>query len=945
MLGLAQSIHEQHENGTADFALELYHYSILSPYLTAKLELRKGVVVVDIKIPSTSCIVDSLAITRLTEVVLVDPSIILLPRPAHMQQKKMKSFSPALLCQSTSAKVGGSVTSTSLELDDGLNAFAKLQKDCKFQRAYSYHSSIQTAALAKHDILLKGSSVHLPSSYVGTMHVSRCSSHRLFSHTATSVFVYPVRGNIDWVSNHDNGSLVCGASGSAPEDCTSDVYSEIESYFQTFRYWKAAILLDRPVGWMAFDGGLVPQELSASIIEGTSEGGFCSSFNSLEGAKRTIRYGGGSDDHRTMLNIDLTMTLDQANVAMHSSTLVGPINFQQNNVQSPSTMTLAEVQTKLRNPCLPSDVIHLWLDENTYRSYDTCSGCSQAAATAKQFLDEIALGYDTDIIFDLKETSGQEVQVQQILSLIQNDNSRSTADKEKLLKRVHLRYFGVEQNKSPLLEVLPDPLLKKMISGRSPSLLKTYINTPSKVACLELARWAREQGTYLAGCFVNEGHVGVTKSWHDLSTKINVTKTLVSMEDMKFICDVPREQTLPDTNLWKNGLVSCVEDGYDWIHYPFPVATKADYSLPSSSVLNSFVLDGTTVIKTSLLAINLKRSSVFQEYLSHWGITSPYNWKPHRQHWSFVGEKDQHNIAVQAVPNKNNKHVFRCVTKILTVMLFLRLEELGLFSVDDAIGSLEHKVTWKQVFSNTAGVDGTDAGNSFYYSNSLWSHVSDFVQTITGVPFVEAVKYYILDPIGLLGSFDVNTVFPPFTARGFLGSNEDLLLIGSTLASGGVSPKTRLRVISTLSVNKMLKDWTKAQNVTASFMQDKTVNSMKRFQGVDGDGDGGDSFAFGIVDGYGMGLWRVKGWRTKGHQVSPVRGWLAMGSSEAIIYFDTDDIVVGMCAPNRILGLELTASFAKVVREVGVRIDAAYLKHDRGNTQLRGEAKKTSTLS
>ena len=84
----------------------------------------------------------------------------------------------------------------------------------------------------------------------------------------------------------------------------------------------------------------MPQELSASITEGASEGGVCSSFNSLEGAKRTIRYGGGSDDHRTMLNIDLTMTLDQATVAMHSSTLFGPINFQQNNVQSPSTMTL-----------------------------------------------------------------------------------------------------------------------------------------------------------------------------------------------------------------------------------------------------------------------------------------------------------------------------------------------------------------------------------------------------------------------------------------------------------------------------------------------------------------------------------------------------------------------------------------------------------------------------
>lgn len=129
------------------------------------------------------------------------------------------------------------------------------------------------------------------------------------------------------------------------------------------------------------------------------------------------------------------------------------------------------------------------------------------------------------------------------------------------------------------------------------------------------------------------------------------------------------------------------------------------------------------------------------------------------------------------------------------------------------------------------------------------------------MPFIETVKYYILGPIGLSESYDVNTVFPPFTARGFIESNEDLLLIGSTLASGGVSPKTRLRVFSTY---------------------------------------GDKSFPFGIVDGYGMGVWRTKGWRTKGLQKSYVRGWLAMGSSAAVIYFDTDDLVVGMCAPKNV---------------------------------------------
>ena len=172
-------------------------------------------------------------------------------------------------------------------------------------------------------------------------------------------------------------------------------------------------------------------------------------------------------------------------------------------------------------------------------------------------------------------------------------------------------------------------------------------------------------------------------------------------------------------------------------------------------------------------------------------------------------------------------------------------------------------MTWRHVFSNTAGIDGQHAGNKFHYSNSLWSHASDFVRTITGVPFVDAVKYYILDPIGLSGSYDVNTLFPPYTVRGFLGSNEDLLLIGSTLASGGVAPKTRLRVISASSNDKMLKDWTSAQHVTTSFTNDETVKGMKRFYY-----DGDKSFPFGVVNDCGMGLWRVKGWHTTPHSNS-----------------------------------------------------------------------------
>ena len=64
-------------------------------------------------------------------------------------------------------------------------------------------------------------------------------------------------------------------------------------------------------------------------------------------------------------------------------------------------------------------------------------------------------------------------------------------------------------------------------------------------------------------------------------------------------------------------------------------------------------------------------------------------------------------VVVKSKPD----HVFRCVTKILTIMLFLRLEEMSLLSIDDIIeAGSGRNVTWKHVFSNTATIS-----NEFEY--------------------------------------------------------------------------------------------------------------------------------------------------------------------------------------------------------------------------------------
>ena len=115
--------------------------------------------------------------------------------------------------------------------------------------------------------------------------------------------------------------------------------------------------------------------------------------------------------------------------------------------------------------------------------------------------------------------------------------------------------------------------------------------------------------------------------------------------------------------------------------------------MPFESNLTSISFDGALIADT-LSSTKLMKTPGFREYVSHWGMISPYNWKPRRQQWSFNGNEHKH-IEDMTLSNNANKHVFCCVTKIITVMLFLRLEELGLLSMNDTICGLPHKVTWQ----------------------------------------------------------------------------------------------------------------------------------------------------------------------------------------------------------------------------------------------------------
>jgi hypothetical protein len=839
--------------------VEIYHYSQLSQYATAILEQSSSAIsTVNIDIHSgarkKSCMRDALSVSSLQTILVEDLKDVGNIRNIMARAFNLNTLSPSHLGKCPTKdniplKQTFLVPSNSL-MEDDVDHFLSEQTDkCVYQK------------------VLVGSNLDVES--------------------ATSI----------------QRSLGTMPAGSLHSTRRLDNH-----YFNAHRF----MLLDRPINWVAFDGG-VPLQLSVPESSGDL-GGNKITFNSLEGALKSAQQLPSGLD--MMVNIDLVTTADGVHVGMHDAKSFGPYAFEGNHISGTSlvsSMTFDQIRSVLHNPCVPFEVIKAYLVSNKYyhdpqRAHT--DDCSVPINRIEDFLKDTSA--IPDLVLDLKSSNET---YDQGLEIFKSMKAGNEIEQEKLGK-LSMRYFSFDKKGiGRSSEVMPGYLFNRINNGNHPSDIKLFVNTPSIEACHVIDHWMRDKKVMLTGCFVQLNNAHTRESWNYYSKQINVPTAIVSKrmhQSLKIICDVPRPQNTPETAIWNDGLIQCIENGYEWIHYPFS-PFDADHSSPQSPK----VIQTITNEKSVEMALQDEKSRYgklqeFSTYKSQWGVTSPFYWKSIDQQWEFNG----HNIVSQRPLSQmsSSLSIFRCVSKILTVMIYLKLEELGLLRIDDQVeGSLldsGSSVTWRQIFTNTAGIDGSNAGKEFMYSNSMWVHVEAFVEKVTGMSFKKAIEFYIVNPMGLSGHFDDGTEYPPFTARGFVGTNEDLMIIGGTLASNGVSPKTRKQIIQPNTAKTMLKDWTKLQNVTKSFLQDKTVESMNRFRHEESE------FKYSIVDGYGMGLWCVKGWRTNKSTGEPIVGWLAMGSSEALLYFDSDAIVVSMAAQQRVKGLELTTAFAKVVRSM-----------------------------
>ena len=485
--------------GSSGQTIELYHYSVLSPYLTAMLELSgPQIKVVDIKSNANrseqNCISDALSVTHLTHVTLTEPSMMLIPRKEYNHSRKT------------------AIISTTSKLDDAVKSIEK-QGSLNFEHVALVESNV--------DLYIRASNGNIIGWY----------------HQAGGIlsfdFVYLSRHVIAWSSYIGNDKLVCQERMNnllITNPCPAEVLNCIKKSIKRYNHWKVKLIHDaRELGWLAFDGGLVQTEPNA-----------CASFNSIEGATRS------SYSKRTILNIDLALSNDgKYSLGMHNSSQVGPIYV--NEITSPIQDNIVQ------NPCLSREFISKWYDDNDYRTYGTNKGISYQTVSSLNDFMQLVYEEDTQIVFDLKERdiNSQQRQLQHII-----EASRKEMD-EHLLENIGVRFFS--NNITSSLEILPQPtILKNLRQGR----INLYTNAPSRIHCIYLESYLlRTHNISIRGCFVAEGNKRVQERWSEVESQIKIDNSLhtSATSTMKVICDMPASQEPIHRSFWRNGLVKCVE--------------------------------------------------------------------------------------------------------------------------------------------------------------------------------------------------------------------------------------------------------------------------------------------------------------------------------------------------------------------------------------------------
>jgi glycerophosphoryl diester phosphodiesterase len=887
-------------------AVELFHWGTISYHLQARLELYPFVTVVDLTTmaagPSHNytndverCYVQALQTTKLEHVLWIQPSIQFLLDPYYILQTMQYVHGQDPKCQLILARGGSCVTSSSTDLTSTLLQNRYDPHLMEIVRTHSHHS---ISTIIFHQTSLVAAQISEVKDRVGLwLHPSP------YFHSMVTPDSIKSPGSVRWMRQETPQQALAVPSIYHGALC---IYSR---YYQEAR---RLVLMDRPIRWVAFDGGLFWQH---------------STMNSKKAVHKAHAIG------VPIQTIDLTLTHDQHLFVTHNDGEWTSYPFEGNNLPNlVSNATAKEIRT-WNVACIPPETIRTWLYDNPY----LIPNCTPERVS---FLEDFFVySIDAEVVYDLKGDSGKaQVQQAKLLAELFHDVDDTILQNG----QVAVRFFDVTNDQQLKTAILPDHAMKALSSDKSIRNLPFYLNAPSSLACKQLLTWIHSKESFgnkhVLGCFIIMDHKPTQKSWEEFvdSNKLSLNvdgmppPKLKSLPPVTVICDVPRKQANPQPSLWQTSHIACIEAGFRYIQHPWHVPMQADFS-PLPSGLEEIFPEIHSRLNESIIPTRLRLAMVgsggmdpvWSTYVSHWGFTYQSDWQNRHAAW-FQGA----DIANRSISSSEETAVFRCISKVLVAMLLLRLEELGLMNLDDPVplineglGEKTPRPTLRYVITNRAATVENSTMPRFQYDNELWKYVPMAVEhACRGLNFTNAIQHYVLEPIGIVGKFAEDSPYPPYAARGFLGSLDDLLLTANTLSCWGVSPKTRQRVLSPASVRELLgntiPDMDDDPIQRLVFQGDTVVRSMKRFRDPRYLSDSNATMPIEVMDGYGMGLWCVHGWR-RTLQGNPIRGWVALGSSEAVLYFDMTGMVVAFHSPTRKMGYELTTAFSLVVSDLG----------------------------
>jgi len=572
---------------------------------------------------------------------------------------------------------------------------------------------------------------------------------------------------------------------------------------------------------------------------------------------------------------------------------------------------------ELTNPCVPEEVARKWLLDNPYIHYN----CSHELI--QDLNDFLLYSIDAEVCYDLKASSS-DTQIEQAKTIVETFGHFD--DVLVGQGKVSVRFHDATNGTVSTSSVIPEYGLKALSMEKSLAEMGFYVNVPSRMACSQFINWIRNhnflRNKNILGCYVDMNNALLVKNWDSFIANNGVQLDVLGMPTspskpsfptLKAICDLPKKPSSPNQTFWKRSHIACVEEGYEEIVHPWSIPMNADFFTLSSGMEETL-----PSIQNYLFYTILPKHLPSTTKPFHWSLSHLSDWSNRRNQW-FQG-----NTALSKGPTENDETFsFPGITKLLIHILLLRLEDLGLVNLDELVPLQTEtdvsttKHSWRHFLCSENVLQS--------YSNSVVEEsLFNYIQQSCGVNFTTAMHYHVLEPMGLLGSFNLTTAN---NLKGYVGAIDDPILIASTLVSAGVSPKTRRQVLSAASVNYMLRPTVANDKSAGNAHEHRLLQSISRH--LSSNQTKQDSNAAGemVVDGYGLGVWCVNGLR-RTHQGQPIRGWLSLDQgnilgSQTSSYWDVTGLVLSVYAPSPGLEgdeFELATTFAAVVRMIGDHI-------------------------